>query len=708
MDNDKLGQDQYTLTQLHAFVREAQEISSIWRPDSWTAEEFMDGQQYTQSDYDKLFNAGIDPLTINRVFPTINLMLGLQIVNKYDTGAKGRTQKDSEVGQLMSEGIKYIDDQSGTEFLTTRATKDQLVPGIGWLMCCHNPDPREEEIAVRYRDWKEMWWDPFSDPWVEPRTCRYVFHQPYKDIEHLIATFPDKKEELEAYSYQTSNERRSSVTSMWYDEAQQVEDMKIAYGGRDSTRRRVRPVEMWYPVYETGYWAIYADRTAKPIPTKLPPVEFYARMKGATEVVQRTVMRMWTTTFLDNIVLQDGLTPFNHDLYPFVPLVGYVNRYKFPYGVPHQMRGQQVEINKRRSMALALLQKRRVIAEAGVVPKGPNAARDLIHLYEEANKLDGFMIVQDGHGAGLQIIEGTEKGALQAQVMMLQEAERELKEITGANDEQAGYKGQAISGIAQQKRQDQANTIIAPLTENRRRSRKLLGQLQVAEIQGRWTGERVLRVTDRISGAEKFVSLNEKVLDERTGAYVIRNNVTQGKFDVIVTDAPPTDAVREQNMNLLIEWAKKSPPEMISRIMVMAMELSNLPNKDALLDKLKEIVGIDPTEEDMSADQRKARLLQALEQHKQQAQAEAQFQQQLKGLALEKAQLENDLLNAQIQAVQTKGDVDIMKVKAADDKVKIDGFRVGAEVADREKRRQAEERERYARAIAQPEKGAVA
>jgi hypothetical protein len=704
-----LGQDQHTLHDLHNWVRESQEISSVWRTDSWVAEEFRDGEQYTQADYDKLFNAGIDPLTINRVFPTVNLLLGLQIVNKYDTGIKGRTQKDTELGQLMAEGIKFIDDQWGTEFLITQAYKDQIVPGIGWMTVLHSNDPREEKIRTAYRDWKEMWWDPFSDPWIDPRKCRYVFHQPWMDVDSLIAMFPAKRQELEDYSRQTDGDRRNnSQTNIWYDEAQQIEDLKMTYGGRSRQRRRVRPVEMWYPIYETGLWAKFRDKTARPILDSMPKLDQLAMIREADEVVKATTLRMWTTTFLDDIVLNDMPTPFNHDLYPFVPFVGYINRYGFPFGVPHQMRGQQVEINKRRSMALALLQKRRVIAESGVVPKGENSTKDLQHLYEEANKLDGFMVIEAGKSGAFKIIEGTDKGALQAQVLMLHESERELKEISGANDEQAGYKGQAISGIAQQKRQDQSSTILAPLAEHLRRSRKMVGTLQVAEIQGQWTSERVLRVTDRMTGAEKFATLNERVWNKRTGAYEIKNNVTQGIFDTIITEAPPTDTVREQNMNLLIEWAKKSPPDIIPQIMLMAMDLSNLPNKDMLLGKLKEIVGVNPEDEDLSVDERKQRVIDALEQHKQQAQKEALFQEQLKILALKKAGLENELLQAQIETTRAGGNANIMKAKAADDKVKIDGFKVGAEVAAEQKRREAEERERYARTLNQDEKGAAA
>jgi hypothetical protein len=127
-------------------------------------------------------------------------------------------------------------------------------------------------------------------------------------------------------------------------------------------------------------------------------------------------------------------------------------------------------------------------------------------------------------------------------------------------------------------------------------------------------------------------------------------------------------------MNLLIEWAKKSPPEMIPYIMHMAMELSQLPNKELLLSKLEPLIGIQPGEEDMSDEDRKAKVVQELETHAAQAQKQAAFTEKLQGYALEKARLENDLLQAQIEAVRTGAKVDVMKVRVASDKVNTEGF----------------------------------
>lgn len=686
------GQTQYDHEDLLSFVREAQEVHGLWRPEAWYSEEMVDGSQWSEKQYQQAVDAGIfdpgeDPLVINRTFPTVQMLLGMQIVNKFMISVKGRTPKDREMGEVMSEGIQYIGDQSGLQYLITRAYKDQIVPGVGYLKVTHMSDPRKEKIGIRYRDWKEMWWDPMSDPWLDDAKCRYAFHMPYVDLPDLIAAFPQYSEALVDYANQRKSPYMDNFVNMWYDEAQRVEDFKTMWGRGQRTRQRVRPIEMWYPVWMNCLWAVFPNGDAKELTEGTDPRELNQMVMASQEIIKAQVRRMWVTVFLDNLILKDGPSPFNHDNYPFVPFIGYVDRFGFPYGVPHQMKGQQVETNKRRAMILALLRKKQVIMEMGAAT-GKNAMESVDNLAMQANRLDGVMVIADG-GKRFEIIDGTDKNKLQAQLLMLHESERELQEISGANAEELGYKGQTVSGVAEQKRMEQSATILAPLLENLRRSRGTLGDLLVSEIQGEWKSPKVLRITDRLTGAEKFQTLNERIWNWKTGQYEIKNNVTQGKFDTVVTEVPATDTVREQNLQMLIEAVKKSPPEIIPQLITMAFDMSNLPNKDMLVAKLREIYTLDPGQEDMSAEELKARAVKALEAHQKAQEAESQFQDKMRQLTQENGELENQLLAAQVKKItdghdEKMGDLGIkagtLAIKRRE--LELKGFETGAKVGN--------------------------
>ena len=54
-------------------------------------------------DRQRAVDAGIDPLTINRIFPAINLILGSQELNRANIIAKARTAKDGQIAEIMTE-----------------------------------------------------------------------------------------------------------------------------------------------------------------------------------------------------------------------------------------------------------------------------------------------------------------------------------------------------------------------------------------------------------------------------------------------------------------------------------------------------------------------------------------------------------------------------------------------------------------------------
>ena len=133
---------------LNAWVVEAKDAAEDWRKDSWRSCEAVDGKILTDDEEDEMIDKGITPLDINRIFPVVNLLTGSQALNKYDSIAKGRTNQDIETARTMTESVKFVYDQNGVEFLLSKAFKDGVVPGIGFLSAGINPDPRKEKIQV--------------------------------------------------------------------------------------------------------------------------------------------------------------------------------------------------------------------------------------------------------------------------------------------------------------------------------------------------------------------------------------------------------------------------------------------------------------------------------------------------------------------------------------------------------------------------------
>jgi hypothetical protein len=637
----------YTLREIQDFVYESMLVSEVWRAEAWRDCEIYDGKQWTEEDYRKAKDAGIDPLTINRTFPVVNLLLGSEQINKNDITIEGRTQDDAEISNTMTEAVRYVMEQYNGSSLVSQAFKDSVIPGAGFLSVSHNQDPRRERVCIQYHDWKDMGWDPFGDPWLLPSGCRYVYYQPWKDLDWLITQFPEKKQELrEAFEEYHEMSRRGSMSrGTVIDESTIIEEMKERVAINAYGRRRVRPVELWYCVYEKGLWARFANGDSVELKEGMDLMEFREAFTAAEDVVEAQVPKVKTITFLGDIVLNWGYSPYRHDEYPFVPFYGYLDRFNYPYGIPRNLRGQNEEINKRRSMALALLKSRRVTVEEKVV----DDATKLQDIYEEANKLDGFIVVKEGKINAVKVEEMAE--LYRPQVDLLLQSEREIQEVSGANADSLGYRSSQVSGVAIERKQQQGNTILAPIFGNKRRSEKRLGELIIPEIQSQWRGEKILRVTDRLTGARKWVHLNKRE-QGFAGEIVLRNNITQGKFDCVVSEAPATDTVREQHLNMLIEWVKKSPPEIIPYLMNAAMEISNLPNKDQLMARIRPILGIEGEDQNKSPEEIKAQVTQQLEAQKAAQAKAAQVEEAALKLKLENLQLINEKLAAEIESLK--------------------------------------------------------
>jgi hypothetical protein len=657
----------------HAWVSEATFAQQEARAEQWTDEEFRDGTQWSTVQLKKAEDGGINPMTANRIFPVVNMLQGLQATNPLQITAKGRSKKDTENALAISEGIQFVSDQCEGEFLLGEAFKDELIPGIGWIYCGFSPDPRQEKVRLYRRDWKEMWFDPYSSPWVSPETCRYMFFQRWMDIDDVVAMFPEKEYEIRGASDQLSG--TSKYMGLIYDEAQRIEDLRrtlTGSGNYDSLRNRVRPIEIWYTVYADSLFAIFPDGRVIEVDDKLPMYEQFAIVKSSQSIVKAAVKKMKVCTILGDTILQDVATPFPHDEFPFIPFVGYIDRFGNPYGVPRNLRGMQIEVNERRSMALALLSKKQVIAETSVVDK----PEKLQALYEEGQKPDGMLIVQPGQSQKIQLVEHGQLSAAQMQLMM--QSENEIVQISGsAGEMQFDANSQRQSGRSKEETRQSSTIINATLFQNMRRSIKRLGEQTTCLIQGEWTKEKVIRITDKLTGTERFVELNKR---DPTGSPEIKNNITQCKVDIVVADAPMTDTVREKNMDMIIEWVKKSPPEIIPHLINVAFELSSIPNKEILLSKLKPILGVDPRDEDMTTEEIKQKAIQNLQVQAQKQQEAEAIQQRLIALEIENKQLSNAFIAAETEHMKTKPVTERMKTDINAEKVQVAAFKTGADV----------------------------
>ena len=666
----KKKQKQASLKQLVTWAAEAQLASREWRADSWEDYQFRDGKQWTQADLARYEKLGIRPLTINRTFPVINLLQGQFLNSQTMPMAKGRTKKDNELGQVMSEALMFVGDQCQGDLHRKKAFEHAITTGIGFLETGYNPDPRKEKVRYMPRNWYSVWWDPYSTPWMPKETCRYAFTADWTNLDDLVALFPEKEKDLREQFLELSVD---DFVPDLLDEGSQIEEMRRFAGSStwaNAERNRVRPVEMWYTQINKGFFAKMPDGRVIDL-DKLPsPNDEYEVIQRASEVVTASVRNMRVASFIGNLKLQDVPTPYAHDDYPYVPYVGYLDRFDQPFGVPRQIKEQDSEVNKRRSMALSLMSSRRIVTEE-------EASTDMNATHREANRQDGFIVMKKGK---MDRIEIQEMGVFApAQMDILSASEREIQEIAGSKDINPSANVRSTGMMEHQ--EATSASITASLLDNAKMSDKMLGEKLMALIQDTWTDEKVLRVTDRVTGTEKFVAVNERFVDG-TGI-TVRNDITQARFDVVMSATPMTDTMREKNMENIFAALNKAPAEAIGPLINLAMEISDIPNKDELLAQIRKATGVSIIDDSLSTEEREQQEA-AAQQAKEEQQAKEQQQADIT------TQLEQDKVAAETSLTRAETQVALAEVKVKQQDADQRGFQIGQQAAQAAKNDNAE------------------
>lgn len=577
--------EQINIRQLLAWVSEAQSLSSTWRKDSWEDWEFRDGRQWTASDYHNMVHVkNINPLTINRMFPILNLIMGKFLQSRPDIIAKGRSQFDTELAHVMSEALAYVRDQNRGRQLVSSAFNDQITAGFGYIEVGRHYDPRLEPVMWRHRPWYSLWWDPYGTPWLDKETCRYAFSYEWTDLQNLLVLFYDKKSEIEDKYLQLTT---SGYTPDVFDPSQEVENYRQYLSPGQWVQnslhaKRVRPVEMWYSVLDKCLFAVMPNSRIIDIETIKSKQQQAEVIQQSVEIIPAVVKKMRVATFVSDLLLQDIPSPYAHDVFPFVPFVSYLDRFNQPFGVPRQIKEQSMEVNKRRSMALALVSSRRITAEK-------DAVDDLQKLYTEANMHNGMVVTRKGKMDKVHIQEMSELAA--SQVDLMRQSEREIQEIVGATDEAMQTTSYLQSAVGLEKKQEITGTVLSSLFENALYSQLRLAELTSSMIQNTWTAPRILRVTDKLTSAEKFINLNERIMSP-TGVIEIKNSLADAAFDLVPGATSTSATERERQMELLFSAISKAPPEMVGSLLHMAFQLSDIAEKDVLLRQLRQALGL--------------------------------------------------------------------------------------------------------------------
>ena len=514
-------------------------------------------------------------------------------------------------------------------FLRSRAFADAIKAGVGWMDDGARDDPTQDALYSRYEDWRHVLWDSSSDE-LDLSDARYLFRWRWVDEDVARLMFPDRVDVIA----QAIEEAAHSDADGWEEENWQTpQDLAHLRSGTlyaagvgelaDAKRRRVKLIEAQYraparvKVVSEGPWkgSILHPRDH---------VLQHTLDLASSSIIERVMMRVHLAVFTPSKLLAHQVSPYRHNRFTLTPIWCYrKSRDRLPYGVIRRVRDVQQDLNKRASKALFMLNTNQVIADEGAVD-------DWDVMRDEVGRPDGVIIKKPGRE--LEIRRDTE--AANGQVEMMQLASTSIQKSAGVAQENMGRQTNAVSGEAIKARQLQGSVVTTEPFDNLRLATQVQGEKQLSLIEQWYTEEKVIRLTGAKNALE-WVKVNSPQV-QPDGTVRFMNDITASMADFVVSEQDYAGTLRQVMFENLNQLAARLPPEIGLRVMTIAMDFSDLPNKDDIANQFRKLTG----ERDPSKPPSAQEEAQAQEQAAQQAQAlELQRQMALSALEEQRAKV---------------------------------------------------------------------
>lgn len=222
-----------------------------------------------------------------------------------------------------------------------------------------------------------------------------------------------------------------------------------------------------------------------------------------------------------------------------------------------------------------------------------------------------------------------------------------ILDSSGITADNLGMDSNAQSGKAIIAKQSEGSAVTAEIFDNARFAYQLSGEKELSLTEQYVTDERVVRVTDR-RGRPTWKKVNE-IVQNPDGSVRVLNDIASTKADFVIDEADFNVSLRQQASQQLFDFAGKMQgfdPMIVLQIMDMAVDQSNLPDKDELLKRIRSITGyqspedaVTPQEQQQQQQAKEQQIAQQQEQKQRQDQAaDAEVQVQIADAELKRSQ----------------------------------------------------------------------
>jgi len=651
LDGDAARKEHRRLLNWFYYEKEKQAAN---RMEMATDHDFYDNIQWDAEDAAVVRERGQMPLVYNEVAPMIDWLIGTERRTRVDWKVLPRSEDDVELASIKTDVMKYVSDINRVQFLRSKAFADAVKGGVGWMDDGVRDDPTQDPLYSKYEDWRNVIWD--SDSYeLDLSDARYIFRWRWVDEDVAVMMFPDREDCIRRA---VEDSRHGGGLTAWDDELTIEGTDPLAGNSRNGTlyaqgsgmvvdakRRKVRLVECQYRIPVKVKVVMAGAHKGALFDERDTALVESIQLRGGS-IADKVMMRVHIAVFTETDMLSMGPSFYRHNKFSLTPIWCYRrNRDRMPYGAIRRVRDIQMDLNKRASKALFMLNTNQIIAEEGAVEDWEAAS-------DEVSRPDGRIVVRPGKK--FEIRRDTDAATGQIQMMTLDA--QSIQKSAGVAQENMGRQTNAVSGEAIKARQMQGSVVTTEPFDNLRLGTQVQGEKQLSLTEQFYTEEKVFRLTGS-KGAVKWVKVNQPE-QQADGSVRYLNDITSSAADFVVADQDYAGTLRQVMFDSLNNIAGRLPPEVAMRLLTLAFEFSDLPNKDEIADAFRKMTGEqDPNKEMTPEEQQQAQQAQQMQMEAMQLQRE----QAIAGLEEQRAKVRQinaqaDKLEAEAQAAGSGAD----------------------------------------------------
>ncbi|HHP0484934.1 TPA: portal protein [Vibrio harveyi] len=671
-DHAQTDGEGFTLVQLRKVTSDA-DTQPNWRDPSQKCCDYYDGNQLAP-EVKSIYEERGQPIIVNNLIaPAIDGVLGLEARTRTDLMLQADDDDGDQLQEALQEKFKDAWRLARSDRANADAYASQIKAGIGWVEVTRNDDPfYGGKYNIKSVRRQEMWWDWHAQ---EPdlSDARWLMRKRWVDVDEVISWFPEHAEIIrnsmnsweDFIDVESKEEMDSGLLAAYHDFDMWDRDTSE---WMDQERGRVCVQVIYYKVFRRGYVIETNDgRVVEFNPNNIAHVVGVKMGKFTKRIATWASIREAWFAGIHRIIDRKSSAPDGY--FPIVPFIGYrMDKNGAPYGIISRMISAQDEINVRRMKLTWLLQAKRVIADKDAT----NMSRQ--DLLDEAERSDGYIELNPDRKNNKSISEAIQIqqdfNVASQQFTVMQDAMQQIQDVAGIYNAMLGQDSSATSGVAINSLVEQGATTLAEINDNYHYSRTRVADLLMAYLIEDLAKQSNLAVTvnkDDIH-KKKVITLNVK---EDDGS--MTNDVRRWKGHIAQAPIQMTATFRAQLAQQLSALVAQLPPEMQASMLDMVVELTDVPNKQEILNRIRKTLNIPKDPEDMTPEEQEA------------AAAEAQKQQEMQDIQMQQLKNEVELGAAKVEELMAKIanlQRDAQSKDVSDQKVEADTAKVLQEVAE--------------------------